>query len=355
MLKDDKQDTGDVGNKLNAAYTSSPTGKVIADDCRHSSKTFAQMYQYSVDVMQGPVAIGSDWNGVAGHVGPRFGYDACGRDLERALQAGACRKQADLSVHVGRASGRSPSRITGMKTFDFNVDGLAHVGLLPDFVADLGNIGLNEKDLEPLFNSATRFIDVWHRAETGEDLTGNVYQQLGCEDQVVAAGETECEPTDVSVATEATEEAFEESELTLTQSPVGPYDLGTTNVTLSTTATTGLRHDTVAVLRDGHGRRPDPARDHLPVRRHCGVQPDRSGAGRDRDRRRARAPAGGVRNRGLVSRTDHRVPTTAARRLAHFLRPAFGGHGTTFGIDPCERCVEMRRLPRSTPAAATST
>ena len=57
MLKDDKQDTGDVGKKLNAAYTSSPTGKVISDDCRHSSKTFAQMYQYSVDMMGGPGGV----------------------------------------------------------------------------------------------------------------------------------------------------------------------------------------------------------------------------------------------------------------------------------------------------------
>ena len=183
MLKDDKQDTGDVGKKLNAAYTWSPTGKVIADDCRHSSKTFAQMYQYSVDVMQGPVAFGSDWNGVAGHVGPRFGFDGCGRDsTERGKQERAESKLVYPFVLPG--FGEFTPQITGMKTFDFNVDGLAHVGLLPDLVADLGNIGLSERDLEPLFSSATGFVDVWDRAEGVEPPAGTVFQQLGCVDYV---------------------------------------------------------------------------------------------------------------------------------------------------------------------------
>ena len=43
-------------------------------------------------------------------------------------------------------------QVSGQKTFDYNVDGMAHVGLLPDFVADLKAIGLSDSDLDPLFS-----------------------------------------------------------------------------------------------------------------------------------------------------------------------------------------------------------
>jgi hypothetical protein len=79
----------------------------ITNDCRHSSKSWAQAYKYAVSTMNGPVAFGSDFNG----------------------------------------------------------DGLAHVGLLPDLIADLRMIGLTDADLDPLFRSAEGFIQVWERSE----------------------------------------------------------------------------------------------------------------------------------------------------------------------------------------------
>jgi len=48
--------------------------------------------------------------------------------------------------------------------FDINVDGYAHAGMFPDFVAELRAIGLTEKDLEPLFSSAEAYIRMWERA-----------------------------------------------------------------------------------------------------------------------------------------------------------------------------------------------
>jgi hypothetical protein len=53
--------------------------------------------------------------------------------------------------------------VTGDREFDFNTDGLAHVGLLPDFIKDLTNVGLTEEDLEPLFNSAEVYIRMWEK------------------------------------------------------------------------------------------------------------------------------------------------------------------------------------------------
>jgi hypothetical protein len=61
--------------------------------------------------------------------------------------------------------GRFDKQVTGQKVFDFNGDGIAHIGLLPDLIADLRMIGLTDADLDPLFRSAEGFIQVWERSE----------------------------------------------------------------------------------------------------------------------------------------------------------------------------------------------
>ncbi len=47
------------------------------------------------------------------------------------------------------------------RDFDINLDGLAHYGLLPDFLQDLRNIGLSPQDLTPLFRSASDYVEMW--------------------------------------------------------------------------------------------------------------------------------------------------------------------------------------------------
>jgi hypothetical protein len=51
----------------------------------------------------------------------------------------------------------------GEKTFSFDADGLAHVGMLPDLIADFQCMGLRDEDLEPLLNSAEGYVRVWER------------------------------------------------------------------------------------------------------------------------------------------------------------------------------------------------
>lgn len=46
---------------------------------------------------------------------------------------------------------------TSERTYDFNLDGLANIGLLPDFIQDLKNVGLSDEDLEPLFSCAEAY------------------------------------------------------------------------------------------------------------------------------------------------------------------------------------------------------
>ena len=172
MLKDDHLDTDDRGQHKTSKYSQSP----VENDCRHSSKAFAQAYLYSADRMDGRVAMGSDFNGVAGHFGPRFGPKACGAiDHERARQVS---DQNRLQYpFVLDEFGTFDKQVSGQKTFDFNVDGLAHVGLIPDLIADLKNLGLTQGDLDPLMRSAETYIQTWERARGEPVLTGCA----GCE------------------------------------------------------------------------------------------------------------------------------------------------------------------------------
>lgn len=47
------------------------------------------------------------------------------------------------------------------RDFDINIDGMAHYGMLPDFLQDLRNCGLSAEDLAPLFRSAYDYVEMW--------------------------------------------------------------------------------------------------------------------------------------------------------------------------------------------------
>ena len=51
------------------------------------------------------------------------------------------------------------------RDFDINLDGVAHYGMLPDFLQDVRNVGLTPEDLSPLFRSANDYIEMWHTCE----------------------------------------------------------------------------------------------------------------------------------------------------------------------------------------------
>jgi hypothetical protein len=52
------------------------------------------------------------------------------------------------------------------RDFDINLDGMAHYGMLPDFLQDLRNVGLTAQDLAPLFRSAYDYVQVWQKCVT---------------------------------------------------------------------------------------------------------------------------------------------------------------------------------------------
>jgi hypothetical protein len=55
--------------------------------------------------------------------------------------------------------------VTGERDFDFNLDGLAHYGLLPDMIQDAKNVGLSADELTPLFRGAEDYVAMWERIE----------------------------------------------------------------------------------------------------------------------------------------------------------------------------------------------
>ncbi len=54
------------------------------------------------------------------------------------------------------------------REFDFNLHGMAHVGLFSDFLADLTRLGVTEEELQPLFRSAETYIKMWRRIESDD-------------------------------------------------------------------------------------------------------------------------------------------------------------------------------------------
>ncbi|MFN4144526.1 MAG: hypothetical protein ACK4GN_01795, partial [Runella sp.] len=57
---------------------------------------------------------------------------------------------------------------TANREWDFNLEGLAHYGLIPDFLQDCKNVGLTPQQLKPLFNSAEDYIKMWEKAENAK-------------------------------------------------------------------------------------------------------------------------------------------------------------------------------------------
>lgn len=155
-------------------------GNPVVDDCVASSKSLAMSYLYATQLNNVSAGFGSDFHGLAPHYGPRFGDDACGADRVSGQwkaqvtaqrlsleQPGAVIPDRPLAYPFTiDGFGRFDRQVTGQRTFDFNTDGFAHIGLFPDLIADLGNVGVTGAELEPLFHSAAAYVDLWTRART---------------------------------------------------------------------------------------------------------------------------------------------------------------------------------------------
>jgi microsomal dipeptidase-like Zn-dependent dipeptidase len=149
--------------------------------CGLSSQNFAQHYLYLVEKMDyQPVGVGTDFN-VLVQPGPRFEKPGTSLLLLRhaCVGGGPTNPQTAMVTYPfavsvkGAVTGLDKSAI-GKRTFDINYDGVAHIGMLPDFIEDLKEQGVRPRDLLPLFNSADGYVRLWEKIDnTSRSSTGD--------------------------------------------------------------------------------------------------------------------------------------------------------------------------------------
>jgi len=155
----------------------------VANDCPASSQSWAQAYLYALELMGGKgVAISTDANGLLIKPCPRFGNGGGERCSQVSPHLLTEQKQVQRNgvryAHYEHARQmrktftsdslerlQVPLIALGEGTYDINTMGFAHYGMLPDFLQDVRNIGLNSTDLTPLFGSAEDYIQVWEKCE----------------------------------------------------------------------------------------------------------------------------------------------------------------------------------------------
>jgi microsomal dipeptidase-like Zn-dependent dipeptidase len=154
----------------------------FANDCAGSSKTFALSLLYAMARMDyRGVGLATDFTFIP-QTAPRFGPHACWaleNHWDARPGAGPLRDQyhpetqRDGVRYLGATASASPVADNaplepyrmGERTYDFNVDGLAHYGMLPDVLQDLKNLGVGQRAFETLFSSAEHYLQMWERAE----------------------------------------------------------------------------------------------------------------------------------------------------------------------------------------------
>jgi microsomal dipeptidase-like Zn-dependent dipeptidase len=133
----------------------------IVNDCGNSSKDFGFSFRYAAnrvntqtddDTFASRVGFATDMTLIP-MVSPRFGEHAC---------EGYKRQPQQLRVAYSGSRALKPYKL-GPRAFDFNEDGLAHYGLLPDLFQDLKNLGDNDARL--LFRSAEGYLRLWEKSE----------------------------------------------------------------------------------------------------------------------------------------------------------------------------------------------
>ncbi|TNE86956.1 MAG: hypothetical protein EP330_20320 [Deltaproteobacteria bacterium] len=97
-----------------------------------------------------------DLNGFAGARGPRFGPEGCGPEQVDPVTYPFTSWDGDVTF---------TEPVSGERLFDFNEEGFAHLGLLPEYIEDARQDAVSDEDLEPLFRSAEGYIRMWELSE----------------------------------------------------------------------------------------------------------------------------------------------------------------------------------------------
>jgi microsomal dipeptidase-like Zn-dependent dipeptidase len=160
-------------------------------NCGGSSINFAYSFAYAASMVNTPedahdhasrVGLATDMSFIP-MVSPRFGDNAC--DGYKPYRNGVRHRNTHSENYQPRqqneatkvryldqpnppcAPGQQPCPLQpyriGQRVYDFNTDGLANYGLLPDMLQDIYDLG--DRDIGTLFQSAEGYLKMWERAE----------------------------------------------------------------------------------------------------------------------------------------------------------------------------------------------
>ncbi|HEV7780468.1 MAG TPA: membrane dipeptidase [Chitinophagaceae bacterium] len=127
----------------------------------HSTK-FVKNLRYGLNLSGGqPLAIGTDANG-----------------FYALPEKPTAKERIEYKPPMTKA-------LMGQKFWDFNTDGMAHYGLLPDYIQSCRNAGMTKEEEDAFFGAANRFANMWDKCESraadfnnidagGEEKTFNI-------------------------------------------------------------------------------------------------------------------------------------------------------------------------------------
>lgn len=116
------------------------------------------------------IMMGSDVNGAVTLPKPRIGP---GRDGVRSRYSGYIYN--NWNKQVSYAAAGAPTQLSagaplkmrkysfGNKSWDYNTEGVAHMGLYPDYFQDLKNLGMTREERQVFFNAADYFVSMWDK------------------------------------------------------------------------------------------------------------------------------------------------------------------------------------------------
>lgn len=161
--------------------------KAVQNNCHGSSRSFAQMYNYTHHGLGANAAIASDLNGFIEMTVPRFGSYACGGHYLSKCETHKHSPALPLLKRLGlkwnsllslaarfKKKGRMCRALRQEMKFqqkqqkarthtEFDTTGFPHIGNIASLVADLKRVGADTRNLEL---SAEHFIQMWERAHS---------------------------------------------------------------------------------------------------------------------------------------------------------------------------------------------
>lgn len=129
------------------------------------SGDYVRMYRYGFNLAKRPaLSLGSDINGFVTQLVPRFDPK---NPVERPSDFKAARWNAKV-CYVGKGcQDNAPLQQYRFfkRVYDFNQDGVAHIGLYPDAFQDFKNLGMTLEERTEYFSAADAFARMWDRIE----------------------------------------------------------------------------------------------------------------------------------------------------------------------------------------------